>query len=79
MLNRRGCLQFQVLAYALVAAASAAADSAEIMADDDGYCSALPKFCNMANASIAMSYLAFAVMALCAVLYPVRLLRVTKF
>lgn len=68
----------QVLAYALVAAAGAAADSAAILGDEN-ICDTLGNFCNKANAFAAMSFLAFAVLALCAVLYPVRLLRVAKY
>ncbi|KAG0559838.1 hypothetical protein M758_10G127500 [Ceratodon purpureus] len=64
-----------VLAYALAAASGAGADSAALISD--GGC-AVDKFCQKAQASVAMSFFAFAVLAASAALYPVRLLRLTK-
>lgn len=66
-----------VLAYSLIAAGGAAAGSQYILAEDK-VCDALAGFCRKAEASIAMSFLAFAVLALSVALYPVRLLRMSK-
>jgi hypothetical protein len=67
---------WQVLAYALMGAAAAGADSAALLAD--GSCDSYNKFCQKAQASVAMSFFAFALLAVSAALYPLRLLRLTK-
>lgn len=66
-----------VLSYALVAAGGAAADSQYIL-HDAGLCDDYNKFCPKATASIAFSFLAFAILAVLTALYPVRLLRMSK-
>ncbi|KAG0603881.1 hypothetical protein M758_10G127600 [Ceratodon purpureus] len=66
-----------VLAYALIAASAAGAGSAAIISAD-GLCSSAERFCQKAQASVAMSFFAFAVLAASAALYPVRLLRLIK-
>lgn len=66
-----------VLSYALVAAAAAAADSQAIL-NDDGSCDSLTGFCAKASASIAVSFLAWVLLAILTALYPVRLLRISK-
>jgi len=72
------CLQ-QVLAHALGAACGAAADSAALLGTDSGltkgFCESYGKFCDKANASVAISFIAFAFLSLSAALYPVRLFK----
>jgi len=66
-----------VLAYALIAAAAAAATAQAHLQDAD-YCQSIPGFCRKAQASIVLTFFAFAILAVCAALYPVRLLRMSK-
>jgi uncharacterized protein (TIGR01569 family) len=68
-----------VLAFALVAAGGAAADSTQIWSQD-GLCddTGFPKFCQKAKASIVISFFAFAFLAFSCILYPLRLLRLAK-
>ncbi|KAG0583119.1 hypothetical protein KC19_3G111400 [Ceratodon purpureus] len=65
-----------ILAYALVAVAAAGADSAALLVDG-GY-SSYDKFNQRAQASVAMTFFAFILLAVSAALYPVRLLRLAK-
>lgn len=67
----------QVLAYALVAAAGAAAGSALEIRKDISCRRAWTVICSKGEASVAMSFLAFAFLAATAALYSVRLLRIT--
>ncbi|XP_024388263.1 CASP-like protein UU1 [Physcomitrium patens] len=68
-----------VLAFALIAAGGAAADSTQIWSQE-GLCddTGIPKFCQKANASIVISFFAFAFLAFSCILYPLRLLRLAK-
>lgn len=66
-----------VLAYTLIAAAGAAADSQAILSKND-VCSVVPGFCHKAQASIALSVITFVLLASAAALFPVRLLRLSK-
>lgn len=61
-----------VLAYALIAAAAAAADSQSILKREK-YCDSLSKFCGTTAASVAIAFIAFVMLAMCAALFPIRL------
>jgi hypothetical protein len=68
---------WQVMAYALMGASAAGADSAAFLSDNS-YCSEVDSFCQKAQASVAMSFFAFALLAMSVALFPIRLLRLTK-
>ena len=66
------------MAYALMGASAAGADSVSVLSYADDFCSDVESFCHKAQASVAMSFVAFALLAMSVALFPIRLLRLTK-